>query len=134
MLTNRSMPTCTVIPVIAYPDVADAAQWLESVFGFTVRLRIGDHRAQLNVGDACVVITCRGLSGLHPGFSVMIRVENVDEHYERARENGAKILSDPTDFPYGERQYSAEDFAGHQWTFSQSIMDVDPAEWGGVTA
>ena len=21
---------------------------------------------------------------------------------------------------------------GHRWTFSQSIADVDPAEWGGV--
>lgn len=128
------MAGCTVIPVIAYPDVADAARWLESVFGFTMRLRIGDHRAQLNVGDGCIVITDRGSVGGYPGFSIMIRVENVDEHYEAAQENGAKIISNPTDFPYGERQYSAEDFAGYHWTFSQSIADVDPAEWGGVAA
>lgn len=37
----------------------------------------------------------------------------------------------PTDFPYGERQYSAEDVGGHGWTFSQSIADVDPSIWGG---
>jgi len=33
----------------------------------------------------------------------------------------------PTAYPYGERQYTAEESAGHRWTFSQSIGDVDPA-------
>jgi uncharacterized glyoxalase superfamily protein PhnB len=39
---------------------------------------------------------------------------------------------EPTDFEYGERQYSAEDFAGHQWTFSETLADVDPSGWGGT--
>lgn len=47
------------------------------------------------------------------------------------RVHGARILSPPTDFPYGERQYNAEATGGHRWTFSQSIADVDPATWGG---
>ncbi len=34
---------------------------------------------------------------------------------------------------YGERQYSAEDPAGHQWTFSETIADVAPEDWGGET-
>ena len=38
---------------------------------------------------------------------------------------------EPTDFPYGERQYTAQDPAGHQWTFSQTLADVAPSEWGG---
>jgi uncharacterized glyoxalase superfamily protein PhnB len=38
---------------------------------------------------------------------------------------------EPTDFEYGERQYAVEDLAGHQWTFSQTLRDVAPAEWGG---
>jgi hypothetical protein len=38
----------------------------------------------------------------------------------------------PTDFPYGERQYTVEDLAGHRWTFTQSIADVDPRDWGGI--
>lgn len=36
------------------------------------------------------------------------------------------------DHPYGERQYVAEDPGGHRWTFSQSLVDVDPASWGGT--
>ncbi len=40
---------------------------------------------------------------------------------------------DPTDTPFGERQYTAEDLAGHQWTFSQTLADMAPEEWGGET-
>jgi hypothetical protein len=36
------------------------------------------------------------------------------------------------DYPYGERQYADEDHGGHRWTFSQTVRDVDPDEWGGV--
>jgi uncharacterized glyoxalase superfamily protein PhnB len=40
---------------------------------------------------------------------------------------------EPTDFEYGERQYNAEDPAGHQWTFSETLADVIPEEWGGIS-
>jgi len=62
----------------------------------------------------------------------MVRVENVDRHCERATESGARLLLSPADYPCGERQYSVGDLAGHRWTFSQSIADVDPTEWGGT--
>jgi uncharacterized glyoxalase superfamily protein PhnB len=62
----------------------------------------------------------------------MIRVEDADAHCERARKQGARITQDPATYPYGERQYSAEDFAGYAWKFSQSVADVHPEEWGGT--
>jgi uncharacterized glyoxalase superfamily protein PhnB len=40
---------------------------------------------------------------------------------------------EPTDFPYGERQYGAEDLAGHHWTFSETLADVAPEDWGGIS-
>jgi uncharacterized glyoxalase superfamily protein PhnB len=66
--------------------------------------------------------------------SVLVRVEDADEHHARARAAGAAITSPPTTFPFGERQYSAQDPFGHRWTFSQSVADVDPREWGGSLA
>jgi uncharacterized glyoxalase superfamily protein PhnB len=63
----------------------------------------------------------------------MVRVENVGAHCERAREYGARIVMEPTDFEYGERQYAAEDLAGHQWTFSETLADVAPEDWGGTS-
>lgn len=64
----------------------------------------------------------------------MVRVDDVDAHHERAEQHGARIVQPPADFPYGERQYTAEDLAGHRWTFSQTIADVAPEKWGGTTA
>jgi hypothetical protein len=37
------------------------------------------------------------------------------------------------DFEYGERQYTAEDPAGHQRTFSETLADVAPEDWGGTS-
>jgi uncharacterized glyoxalase superfamily protein PhnB len=133
VLTNRSMPASTVIPVLAYPSVAEAVAWLSTAFGFTLRVAIGDHRAQLNAGDGAVVVTGGAPAGAErERDSVMIRVEDAQAHCERARAAGARIASPPTDHPYGERQYTAIDFSGRAWTFSESIADVDPRDWGGV--
>ncbi len=52
----------------------------------------------------------------------------------RARESGARILPEPTDYPYGERQCSAMDLAGHRWCCTQSIADLAPWQWGGTSA
>jgi hypothetical protein len=35
-------------------------------------------------------------------------------------------------FPYGAPHYTLEDLAGQRWSFTQSIADVDPGQWGGV--
>ena len=129
MLSNRSMPRAAVIPVLAYPDVAEAVDWLCRTFGFTLRIRIGDHRAQLNVGDDGGAVVVTAPAGAKA--SVMVRVENVDAHHERCLQSGARIVEPPSTYPYGERQYTVEDPAGHQWKFSESVADIDPLDWGG---
>jgi uncharacterized glyoxalase superfamily protein PhnB len=129
MIANRSVPAATVIPVLAYDDPPAASDWICGAFGFTERLRIGDHRAQLVFGDGAVILTSRGAKS---GGKVHVRVNDAKAHHERARKFGARILQPPTDQPYGERQYTAADVGGHEWTFSESIADVDPASWGGT--
>jgi predicted O-methyltransferase YrrM/uncharacterized glyoxalase superfamily protein PhnB len=132
---NRSIPRSTVIPVLIYPDVRDAVDWLGMAFGFVLRVWIGDnHRAQLNVGDGAVIVGDERRAP-RPGevtHAVMVRVADARAHCERAREQGARIVMEPTDFEYGERQYTAEDPAGHHWTFSETLTDVAPEEWGGA--
>jgi uncharacterized glyoxalase superfamily protein PhnB len=138
MQTNRSIPAATVIPVLIYPDVRAAVAWLSDAFGFSERVKIGeDHRSQMRVGDGAVIIgdVRRDRRPPRPGevtSSVVVRVEDASAHCEHARAQGARILMDPTDFEYGERQYEAEDPWGHQWTFSETLRDVAPEEWGGV--
>ncbi len=137
MKANRSIPSSAVIPVLIYPDVGQAVAWLNGAFGFVERLRIGEnHRAQLRLGDGDLIVAdVRG--DRHPpepgsvSQYVLVRVEDARAHCERARAHGARIIMEPTDFEYGERQYHAEDFAGHQWTFSETLDDVAPDTWGG---
>ena len=128
-----------MIPVLVYPDVRDAVAWLRAAFGFEERVRIGEaHRSQLVVGGGGAVIVAdvrNDRVAPQPGtitHSVMVRVEDVTSHYEHATAHGARVLMEPTDFEYGERQYTVEDPAGHQWTFSETLADVAPQEWGGV--
>ena len=65
---------------------------------------------------------------------MMIRVEDLAAHLERARTYGARIVGPPKDFPYGERQYTALDLDGRRWTSTESIADLVPEDWGGVSA
>lgn len=137
MSNNRFMPNASVIPELAYPDVGAAIDWLCRAYGFTLRLRIGDHRAQLNVENGAIVITEHPKGSANAGdssCSIMVRVEDVDHHHRNALQHGAKILQAPTDYPYGERQYVARDLCGYRWTFSQTIANVDPETWGGTSS
>jgi uncharacterized glyoxalase superfamily protein PhnB len=136
--SNRSIPSATVIPVLVYPDVREAVAWLSAAFGFVERLQIGEnHRSQLRVGEGAVIAADVRHEQRPPRegevtHSVVVRVDDVDAHCARARAHGARILMEPTDFEYGERQYAAADPAGHRWTFSETLDDVDPASWGGT--
>jgi uncharacterized glyoxalase superfamily protein PhnB len=134
MIPNRSIPNATVVPELAYTDVVAAAKWLCEHFGFRERLRIADHRAQLTVGEGAIIVTqLESNSGTaNSAHSVLVRVENIDDHYRKVVSKGVRILRPIKTHPYGERQYTAEDFGGHVWTFSQTLEDIDPASWGGT--
>jgi uncharacterized glyoxalase superfamily protein PhnB len=137
---NRSAPPATVTPVLFYPDVRAAVAWLESAFGFSERVRIGEsHRAQLRVGTdgAIVVAEVRG-DQVAPGEAgvthlIKVRVPDVDEAFARARDAGAQVLQDPETYEYGERSALLVDLAGHRWELTQTVRDTAPEEWGGQT-
>lgn len=138
MLTNRSIPTATVIPVLVYPDVRAAVAWLTTAFGLVERVRIGeDHRSQMQIGDDGAVIVADVRGEQQPPQSgavthvIKVRVGDVDAQCERARSHGARVLQEPTEYEYGERECTLEDLACHRWQFTQTMRDVAPEEWGG---
>lgn len=151
MSTNRSRPPGPVVPSLVYSDVRAAMEWLCRTFGFTVRFWYGPEKAPagafLNVGEGgsvrlAIARTRQGPDWNDQGqlqpprsgevtHSVVIHVADVDAHFAHAKECGATILHDPTSYPFGERQYTAEDLEGHRWAFSQSVADVAVSEWGG---
>jgi uncharacterized glyoxalase superfamily protein PhnB len=140
MTTNRSIPSATVIPVLVYPDVRAAVAWLTRAFGFVERVRIGeDHRSQMQVGDDGAVIVADVRREQRPPQAgavthvIKVRVGDVDARFEQACSHGARVLQEPTEHEYGERECTLEDLAGHRWQFTQTMRDVAPEEWGGQT-
>jgi uncharacterized glyoxalase superfamily protein PhnB len=137
--SNRSIPQAMVIPVLVYPDVRAAVAWLGAAFGFVERVRIGEaHRAQLKLGDGAVIAADerREQRPPRPGevtHSVVLRVDDANAVFESAKASGATVVMEPTDFEYGERQATLDDPWGHRWTLSETLRDVAPEEWGGIT-
>ncbi len=143
MVVNRSAPTAVVVPVLIYEDVAAAVDWLHGAFGFEERLRAPGRdgrivHAQLVVAGGAIMLGRAGAEFRPPTPGVVhqyvhVRIEGLDEHHARAVSFGARILHEPVDMPFGERQYVAEDPAGHRWTFTESVADVPPDAWGAIT-
>ena len=52
-----------------------------------------------------------------------VMVDDVDAHYERARNHDAEIVYAPVDQPYGYREYSARDLEGGLWSFMKALPD-----------
>jgi len=134
----------TVVPMLAYEDGPAAMDWLVRAFGFRERRRWLDDQGRLSHGelevgaDGLVMLatpTARYESPRHhrdhcaeaAAWSevpyiidgVLVEVADVDAHFERARDAGALILSEPADQEGGFRHYRAEDLEGHRWMFSE---------------
>src|SRR2546430_7749619 len=133
MRHNRSIPNAAVIPELADSDVPAAAKWLCEKFGFRERLRIASHRIQLLLGGGAVVVTERGSAAAQADnvHSVLVRVEDVDQHYAKTSAAGVRIIRVPESYPFGERQYTAEDCGGIILTFFLTIDVIDSPRWGG---
>jgi uncharacterized glyoxalase superfamily protein PhnB len=131
-----------VIPMIAYEDGPAALDWLSRAFRFKERTRMTDAdgrltHAEMEAGDGLVMLATPSPDYRGPRRhreeceqarrwstvpyvvdGVLVRVDDVEAHYQRARAAGARILSPPEDTPHG-RQYRAEDLEGHRWMFVQ---------------
>jgi uncharacterized glyoxalase superfamily protein PhnB len=136
---NRSAPNTAVMPVLYYPDVREAVEWLTTALPFTVRLRNSETRCQLLHSNGAIVAAKPGVHAdaapstqqSPAAHSITLRVTAVDELFGRAKAAGACVLAEPEDQMFGERQCSFLDPWGHPWTLSETIFDSDPADWGG---
>lgn len=135
----------SIVPMLAYEDAAAALDWLARAFGFRERTRMAGPdgtigHAEMELGQGVIMLAtptphyqspkhhaevCEEarrwsevpyvIDGLH------VFVDDVDEHFRRAKEAGATILSEPEDQDYGERVYRVADLEGHRWMFAQRI-------------
>ncbi|MGN6109239.1 MAG: VOC family protein [Kofleriaceae bacterium] len=134
-----------------YRDAARAIDWLCDAFGFQVRLKIEGEggrieHSELTFGDGLIMVgdelaaerkgASHRKSPLSVGGantqSIMVYVDDVLAHCERARGAGAKIVQEPKVTDYGEeywedRGYEAEDLEGHRWWFYERLRDPKTA-------
>ena len=122
-----------LIPVLVYRDIAAAHDFLVEAFGFAPG---GVHRdAEGNAvhGEVHIGTTPLWLHRAVPDdrllppnvadaatSGLVIHVDRLDAHHERAKGAGARIDSEPADQPYGQREYAARDPEGHRWWFASS--------------
>jgi uncharacterized glyoxalase superfamily protein PhnB len=92
---------------------------------------------RIGVDGAMIVADVRGEQQPPQGgvvsHVIKVRVTDVGAQFERARVHGARVLEEPTEHEYGEKECTVEDLAGHRWQFTQTMRDVAPEEWGGET-
>ena len=118
------------IPYLLYDDAPAAIEFLTRAFGFRELDRTTDAEGViLN----CELVGPAGgdvwLGQMPPlGTSVVyLYVEDVDAHRALAGAEGATIVDEPADQPYGDRRYAAKDTQGHVWYFAHPISDRSPA-------
>lgn len=123
-----AMPS-TLIPVLRYQDAPKAIDWLVEAFGFerhhVVEGEAGriDH-AQLTFGSGMLMLgsaseddSAAGVAARDKPTGFCVVVEDIDSHADRARADGAEIVTEPYDEPYGGRAYSCRDLEGNVWYF-----------------
>lgn len=128
-----------IVPYLYYEDVAGALQWLAKAFGLRERSRVpgsdgGIMHAEMECEDGLVMMGRPGPEYRNPKHlggatqSLYVYTEDVDKHFRRAKEAGAKIVYEPADQFYGDRNYGAEDPEGHVWYFAKHVRDVKPED------
>lgn len=132
-----------VIPMLSYENGISSLEWLKKAFGFEENMEmrfVEDGRlthSELKAGENTIMVATPSLDyesinkqrkrdkQMDKWLSVpwvvnglLVYVENVDEHFKKAKENSAEILSEiEEDFP-GKR-YRCADIEGHRWMFMQ---------------
>jgi uncharacterized glyoxalase superfamily protein PhnB len=135
----------TITPYLLYEDVESALDFLSRAFGFEEVLRYTGsagyiNHAEMQLGGASIYLGDPGDDYKSPKrlgqrtVGVNVLVDDVDATFERARAAGVTVHEEPTDQPYGERRFIADDLEGHRWFFATTIREVEPEDWGAVTA
>lgn len=137
VLKEMTMVDTTVqrrISILVYADLEAAADYLERVFGLGpsqlardddgtivhVEVQAGDGVIWLHrETDAFRLASPRTLGAATATTAVL--VDDVDAHHGHAVQQGATILYEPVDQPYGYREYSARDPEGGLWSFMRPL-------------
>ena len=77
----------------------------------------------LKIGDSCFMISQAREPFLNMKTSLYLFVENVEEIHKNAIKNGATLMFEVEDMPYGDRQSGIIDPSGNYWWISKRLNE-----------
>ncbi len=124
----------TVCPYLMVEDVAKQMEFMKYVFqGETMEdaAQNPDGHAEIRIGDTVIMMgAARPAWPSRQGMNY-VYVEDLDEVFRRAQERGARVLLEPVERYYGDRECGFEDLHGNQWwcasfmqTYSQEELEA----------
>jgi len=130
-----------IFPYLTYADAPAAIDWLCRVFGFELANSYAAADGRIAHASLCrdgvyVMLSSefdqldnRAPSGDHVATTrVHMHVDDIEEHYQRALAEGARIVQGLQDRFWGLRSYHALDLEGHRWSFCRRIREAPRAE------
>ncbi len=109
--------------VLQVKDVSDALRFYCEVLDFEKDFEFGPY-AGLHFGE-CYVHLCAHTTWKRPlgGGAVVVFADEVDAYFKTIKERGAEIALEPTDEPYGMRDFVIRDPDGNVLTFGCSLPE-----------
>ena len=111
--------TGTVFPV---RDVAVSLRYFTEVLGFKKEFQFGEY-AGVELTGCLIHLSKQGNPNTaEPGNAgVYVFCDAVDEYYKEIVRRGAKVGEEPRDYPYGMRDFVAEDPDGNKISFGCAV-------------
>jgi len=132
----------SVTPMVVFRDARKAIEFYKRAFGARERFAMpgpdgrGVMHAELMIGDSIFMMgeenpqnPCKSAetAGGSP-VSFYLYVESVDEVFQKAVNEGAKVLMPVGDMFWGDRVGTVQDPFGYSWMLGTHIKDLTPQE------
>ena len=118
----------TFVPYFAYENASDAIDYLERCFGLVTVARYDNEdgnvmHAELSFGGGTIMLGSAegGPGDPKPGHGTYVVVEDVDEHFAKAKAAGVTVVYPPEDTEFGTRRWRAQDSEGYEWSFGTYV-------------
>lgn len=122
-----------VIPYLVVPDAKAQMDFLMNAFDAIEleRMTTPDGavmHGEVKIGDSVIMIGQAREESQALKTMVYVYVEDCDLHFNRAKELGAKVVSELADQFYGDRHGAVEDSSGNQWYIATHKEDLSSEE------
>lgn len=137
-MTDQEAAVMRRLTLLVSRDVEAAQRHLVEAFGFAPGELARDESGTVVHGE---VYAGDGLIWMHresvehglaspatlggASHCMAVHVEDVDAHWARVQGAGGEVVYEPTEMPYGVREYGARDTEGGLWSFMQPLSDEE---------